>query len=588
MVSYASELPEFIRKSVENVRLLMDAPTLLDGRDVTATRLQEALDAASSEAGSDKDKAKIVVDGSGTDDAISKAVASPPAGRALIKKAEAKKERMAVVSSKHAKLVVVLDGLMDVLTDQVGIDYKDAVIQYQKICDKFTSEDFSAQADLVTQVKPKVVQVSGAILRTVGNASVALLKDVSVPLLEPTAPFMMFLEALVPEASVKIWKPFLDVTPFFSVIQWSRSYLQDMSGAVALCKAALSNKGDAPEGLLSAMATLRAMNPGEADIKNLITSAWGDSIFELASKHIDTLLADESVQQLVETATEHVKSKLAPVLDKCEAMYKDPHHLPDDSSAADLKKEMVQILDDVKGLNDKRLNRQLQFFALGFEATHCHRGLAHRWNSCQTAEQMLITPEWILLVSPARRLLKTIRSMHNDDTKAEECKALFQAQDADKLHLDVNFSRFDALVKLVDLESGVDGTLQKIYAQWQASVHGLVTFMEQGCPQWEEWAKLSTFPSEEHIKALVENRAHPKLTPASNKLEAVLSLIETLENQVGGMPVLSDEAREKADKAKTKAVNTVAVTFVTYKMYKHIPSLVEASRPDEVGKLRKA
>ena len=441
-----------------------------------------------------------------------------------------------------------------------------------------------------SQVKPKVVQVSGAILRTVGNASVALLKDVSVPLLEPTAPFMMFLEALVPEASVNIWKPFLDVTPFFSVIQWSRSYLQDMSGAVALCKAALSNKGDAPEGLLSAMATLRAMNPGEAHIKNLITSTWGDSIFELASKHIDTLLEDESVQQLVETATEHVKSKLAPVLGKFEDMYKDQHHLPDDSSAADLKKEMVQILDDVKGLNDKRLNRQLQFFALCFEATHCHRGLAHRWTNCQTPEQMLITPEWILLVSPARRVLKTIRSMHDDETKAEECKALFQAQDTDtdKLHLDVTFSRFDALVKLVDLESGVDGTLQKLYAQWQASVHGLVTFIEQGCPQWEEWAKLSTLPSEEHIKALVDNRAYPKLTPASNKLEAVLSLIASLENQVGGMPVLSDEVREKADKAKTKAVNTVAVTFVTYKMYKYIPSLVEASRTDEVGKLRKA
>ena len=152
LVSYASELPEFIRKAVENVRLLMGAQTLLDGRDVTATRLQEALDAASSEAGSDKDKATIVVDGSGTDDAISKAVASSPVGRALIKKAEAKKDRMAVVSSKHAKLVVVLDGLMDVLTDKAGIDYKDAAIQYQKIRDKFTSEDFSAQADLVTQV----------------------------------------------------------------------------------------------------------------------------------------------------------------------------------------------------------------------------------------------------------------------------------------------------------------------------------------------------------------------------------------------------------------------------------------------------
>ena len=77
---------------------------------------------------------------------------SSPVGRALIKKAEAKKDRMAVVSSKHAKLVVVLDGLMDVLTDKAGIDYKDAAIQYQKIRDKFTSEDFSAQADLVTQV----------------------------------------------------------------------------------------------------------------------------------------------------------------------------------------------------------------------------------------------------------------------------------------------------------------------------------------------------------------------------------------------------------------------------------------------------
>ena len=43
---------------------------------------------------------------------------------------------------------------------------------------------------------------------------------------------------------------------------------------------------------------------------------------------------------------------------------------------------------------------------------------------------------------------------------------------------------------------------------------------------------------EEHIKALVDNRAYPKLTPASNKLEAVLSLIASLENQVGGMPVL--------------------------------------------------
>ena len=152
-----------------------------------------------------------------------------------------------------------------------------------------------------SQVKPKAVQVSGAILRTVGNAAVALLKDESVPALEPTVPVMVFLEALVPEASVTMWKPFLDVTPVFSVLQWVHSFLKDMSGAIALCKAAVSNKDDAPEKLLSAVATLRAMNPGDADIRNLITSTWGGGMFELASKHIETVCANESAQELVES-----------------------------------------------------------------------------------------------------------------------------------------------------------------------------------------------------------------------------------------------------------------------------------------------
>ena len=152
LIPLARGLPEPILRSVENVRLLMGVTTLLDGRDVTATRLKDAV--AATTTSSETDKSKIIEHSTtlSTDDAISKAVSSSPAGRALIKKAQEKQERMMVVDSKFAKLVVVLDGFMEVLTDKSGIDYKDAIIHYQRITDKFMGENFSDQEDLVAQV----------------------------------------------------------------------------------------------------------------------------------------------------------------------------------------------------------------------------------------------------------------------------------------------------------------------------------------------------------------------------------------------------------------------------------------------------
>ena len=151
LIPLACGLPEPILRSVENVRLLMGVTTLLDGRDVTATRLKDAV--AATTTSSETDKSKIIEDSTTlSDDAISKAVSSSPAGRALIKKAQEKQERMMVVDSKFAKLVVVLDGFMEVLTDKSGIDYKDAIIHYQRITDKFMGENFSDQEDLVAQV----------------------------------------------------------------------------------------------------------------------------------------------------------------------------------------------------------------------------------------------------------------------------------------------------------------------------------------------------------------------------------------------------------------------------------------------------
>ena len=117
----------------------------------------------------------------------------------------------------------------------------------------------------------------------------------------------------------------------------------------------------------------------------------------------------------------------------------------------------------------------------------------------------------------------------------------------------------------------VETQLNKMYDEWASQSNRLLGVLEQGCPNWANWAESDDFPDEGQAKALIDNPSYPKLGVVAGKLDQIITVANTMNQTDACGHAFTDEMTTKITTARDFAWQTISCTYACFKIVRELP-----------------
>lgn len=367
------------------------------------------------------------------------------------------------------------------------------------------------------------------------SAHFSLLIAENLPAPETTATFVLFLQATSSDSFGSLFEDLIEHTrPAIAAFKWGLGFLGRTRETLKAVQAMQGNLGEVSfADKLDLFAKTRSLNIGSIEECNLVCTFLGESSCEQAQQHLKAVVDDDAVQALRLS----VNQDFAEQYGTWQTAMREPSDGQEDP--------MTKLEDMIKAsdvLGDSRAKGQLSFCALLAKGSSRNQAVAGKWAAAETMDAKCLSPEWVKVVSPARKHLKRMQSMLDQHVaKPEEASSPFvpmnpESPGYDPLHLWFLDNGLQYEESLRGAIGCMRKSLQECYDTWTSILKTLCSTLESFCPPWNEWLATGTFPTKEHVEKLTGNKNYPQLAPVTNSLDTFLTSMRTLVDQDGCGP----------------------------------------------------